>query len=438
MGKKKKANDGKIGFWGAVSIGVGGMVGGGIFAVLGLAVQLAHGGTPVAFFIAGIVALLSAYSYTKLSLAYPSQGGTVVFLDKAFGVDLFTGSMNNLLWLSYIVMLSLYAHAFGSYGASFFPEQYRPVATHIIMSAAILVPALLNFLGATVAGKAETYIVAAKIVLLLVFIFVGIWGIDGSRLAVANWTGTLYLFSGGMIIFLAYEGFELIANAAADVSNRERTLPKAFYSAVIFVIVLYILVAVVSVGSLPVSSIVQAKDYALAAAARPFLGQAGFTLIGIAALLSTFSAINATLYGSARLSYTIAKEGELPPFLENKVWNKPVEGLLLTTVLTLILANVADLSSISMMGSAGFLLIFAAVNAANVRLANRTGSLRAISAIAAVTCVAAFGALITQTALTNPLQLLVLAALFGISFLIEGVWIFFAGRKFRLDIPDPS
>lgn len=81
----------RIGYWGAVAIGVGGMVGGGIFAVLGLSVQLAHGGTPVAFAIAGLVALLTARSYAQLSVSHPSRGGTVIFLDKAFGANLATG-----------------------------------------------------------------------------------------------------------------------------------------------------------------------------------------------------------------------------------------------------------------------------------------------------------------------------------------------------------
>ena len=115
-----------------------------------------------------------------------------------------------------------------------------------------------------------------------------------------------------MIIFVAYEGFELIANTGADVRNPERTLPRAFYASVVTVIVLYLLIAAVTVGNLPLDKIAAAQDYALAAAARPMLGQAGFTLIAIAALLSTTSAINATLYGSARLSFIIAKDGELP------------------------------------------------------------------------------------------------------------------------------
>ena len=174
---------------------------------------------------------------------------------------------------------------------------------------------------------------------------------------------------------MAYEGFELIANTGEDLSNPARDLPRAFYVAVMFVILLYVAIAVVAVGGVPLGKLIAAKDYALAEAARPVLGQGGFTMIAIAALLSTFSAINATLYGSARLSYTIAKEGELPAELEHQIWGQPLEGLFITAGLALILANAADLNSISTLGSAGFLIIFAAVNAANLRLAKETGAM---------------------------------------------------------------
>ena len=112
--------DKKIGLKDAIAIGIGGMVGGGIFAVLGLAVSLAKGGTPIAFSIAGIIALLTAYSYAKLSKKYPNDGGTVEFVNNQFGNGIFAGAINNLLWISYIVMLALYASAFGSYSSELF------------------------------------------------------------------------------------------------------------------------------------------------------------------------------------------------------------------------------------------------------------------------------------------------------------------------------
>lgn len=422
----------KMGFWEVTAIGIGGMVGGGIFAVLGLSVDLTHGGAPVAFLLAGIVALVTSYSYTRLSVTFQSKGGTVVFLDRAFGSGLLTGSTNVLLWISYIVMLSLYAYAFGSYGASLFPDASHEFWKHVLISASVVGITGLNVLSAKLIGEAEDWIVLIKLLILVVFIAIGIWGIDAARLAPSAWSPPLSVVAGGMIIFLAYEGFELIANSAQDVRSPSKTLPRAFYSAVGFVVVLYVLIAIVTVGTLPVARIIDARDYALAEAARPFLGHAGFLLIAVAAMLSTASAINATLYGSARLSYVIAKQGELPEMLEKKIWNKPIEGLLITSGVTLLVANLVDLSSISTMGSVGFLLIFAAVNGANVKLAGKTGSRAWISLLGIVLCAGALVSLLWQTTARSPHKLWIPFAMVAIAFVIEASFRFFANRKISL------
>jgi amino acid transporter len=319
-----------------------------------------------------------------------------------------------------VVMLSLYALAFGSYGATFLPPAWQEVGRHVLISLSVILIAGLNLLSAEWIGKAEDWIVILKLAILLVFVGVGLASVKTSHIAPSTWSPPLALAAGGMIIFLAYEGFELIANTANDVRDAKRTLPRAYYIAVGFVIALYVLVSTVTVGNLPVNKIVAARDYALAEAARPFLGLAGFTLIAIAAMLSTASAINATLYGSARLSYSIARDGELPAALERKVWNQPAAGLLITAGLTLLVANLFDLSSIATVGSAGFLLIFAAVNAANALHAPRTESRRWISVAGSGACAAALGALVWQTALTAPTKLWVLAALVGLAVTIEG------------------
>ena len=416
------STENKLGYWEITAIGIGGMVGGGIFAVLGLSVHLSGGGAPLAFLLAGIVALVTSYSYARLSVRFPSQGGTVAFLDRAFGPGLLTGSANVLLWISYIVMLSLYAYAFGSYGASLFPVGSHGFWKHVLISAVVLGITGLNLLSARLIGEAEDWIVLIKLAILTLFILTGISGIEPDRLAPATWSPPLSLLAGGMIIFLAYEGFELIANTARDARNGAKTLPRAFYSSVGFVIVLYILVAAVTVGTLPVNEIVAAKDYALAVAAKPFLGQTGFLLIAVAAMLSTASAINATIYGAARLSYVIAKDGELPSLLERKAWGEPIGGLLITAGTALLIANLTDLSSLSTMGSAGFLLIFAAVNAANVRLATDTQSRRWISLLGAVLCVVALASLIWQTAISSPGKLWILLLMSGAALSIEGLF----------------
>ncbi|MEL6900296.1 MAG: APC family permease [Cyanobacteria bacterium J06606_4] len=422
----------KMGFWSVVSVGVGGMVGGGIFAVLGLSVQLAQGGAPLAFSIAGVVALFTTYSYAQLSVAFPSRGGTVMFLNKAYGTGLFTGGMNVLLWLSYVVMLSLYASAFGGYGATFFPESAQALARHVLISGIIVAVTGLNLLNADLIGRAESWIVAFKLLILGLFVAVGISGVNLQQIEPQNWASPLAVIAGGMLIFVAYEGFELMANTAEDVRSPQAVLPKAYYVTVGFVVCLYVLIAIIAVGSLSVDEIVAANEYALAAAAKPFMGEFGFTLIAIAALLSTASAINATLYGTSRLSYIIAQSGELPMALEKKVWNQPIEGLLITSVLTLVTANVFELSGISTMGSAGFLLIFAVVNFANVRLYQQTRSYRWISGLGAVAAIAAVVVLLIQTAQTQPQHLWVVIVMVATAFGIEGLYRQFKGRSIHL------
>lgn len=415
-------SDGKIGLLATLSIGIGGMVGGGIFAVLGLASVLAGSATWLSFIVAGIIALLTAYSYTKLSVAYPDQGGTIIFIDKAFGRDLFTGTVNNLLWLSYIVTLSLYAVAFGNYASTFLPtDQQTQLALHIFISLSIILPTLLNMLGAEVLSKAETYVVGFKLAILVLVTVVGFGGIDGTKLATSDWPPLLQIVSAGMIIFVAYEGFELIANTASDVKDYKKTLPRAYYISVIFVMILYALIAIVVVGSLDANQIQQAQDFALAEAAKPSFGQLGFTLVAISAVLATLSAINSTLYGAARLSYTIASEGELPDVLEKKIWQQPI-GLFITAGLALLLANTADLTSISTMASAGFLIIFAMVNMANWRKANEIGSNRIIAALGVVACSAALAALIWYTLNDDPAQVLILVGMLAAAFILEGAY----------------
>jgi amino acid transporter len=235
-----------------------------------------------------------------------------------------------------------------------------------------------------------------------------------------------------MIIFLAYEGFELIANTSQDVRDAHKTLPRAYYSGVGFVIILYVLVAVVTVGTLPIAKIVDAKDYALAEAARPFLGKTGFLLITIAAMLSTASAINATVYGATRLSYVIAKDGELPSAMERKVWGTPIDGLVITSGVTLFIANLVDLTSLSTMGSAGFLLIFAAVNGANALLAKETHSMGWLSLIGIGLCLSALASLLWQTAKSSPGQLVILFVMVGAAFLIEITFRLTTGRTINI------
>ncbi|MEP7047305.1 MAG: APC family permease [Ilumatobacteraceae bacterium] len=430
------SSKGTIGLLAAVSIGVGGMVGGGIFAVLGLAVGLGGGGTFIAFFVAGMVALVTTYSYARLCIAMPSDGGTVSFLNAAFGAGSVTGTLNVLLWLSYVITTSLYAYAFGSYGATLLPASAENVSLHVLTSASILVITGLNVLSARMIAAAENYIVAAKIAILIAFVAYALTRADLGASAPSNWKGAGSLVAGGMLIFVAYEGFELIANAAGDIENPKRVIPRALYTSVLFTIVLYMLVAVVTVGLLSATEIAGSANFTLAEAAQKVWGRIGFNLIVVAALLSTASAINATLYGTARLSVDIALDGELPSGLEHKIAGKPLVGLLLTAAAALAIANLIPLEAISSLASAGFLIIFAAVNMANVRLADRTRSHRSLSLVGAVMCVGALTALLAHVATDRPQDLVLLGGLLVLTYAGEAT--FQQRRRRRPDSNHPT
>ena len=390
----------KIGLKEAISIGIGGMVGGGIFAVLGLAVALAKGGTPISFLIAGIIALITTYSYVKLSLKYPNKGGTVKFVNQGFGIVVFSGGINNLLWASYIIMLALYASAFGSYAPNLFQlTQDKIVDSHIYASAIVIIATSINYYSISVVGKIESYAVIIKLIILLSFVGFGLYGLIGNpnleQLSPEQWESPFKLLAAGMVIFVAYEGFELIANAAPDIENPEKNIPRAYYWSVIFVIFLYIIIAAITVGSLEFSQIATAQDYVLAEAAKPMLGKIGFTIITIAALISTFSAINASLYGGSRVNYELAQDDELPKEFTRKLWNQPV-GLLITALATIVLVNTLKLESISTTGSVGFLLIFAVVNYTGFKLSKEINGKKSIPLLGTILCFVAMIALLVQ------------------------------------------
>lgn len=411
----------KIGFLEAYSIGVGGMVGGGIFAVLGLTITLAGGGAPVAFLMAGLIALLTTYSYIKLSLRYPSEGGTIEFIVQAYGNTVFAGWINTLLLVSYIIMLALYAYAFGSYGSALIMGHETLWLEQLLIVLVLFTFVGINLMGAWMTGRSEDIMVFIKLAILIIFSVTCFFTIDPQRLALDTWKSPLSIMTGGLIIFLAYEGFELIANTAADIKEPEKNIPRAFFWSVFSVIVLYVTVAVVAVGNLTPEQVQKAKDYVLAVAAEPFFGKTGFIVIAIAAMLSTASAINATLYGGGRVSYLIAKYGELPEGFKHKVKNG-YEGMIIIGLAAVIFATMFNLENISVAGSFGFLTIFAFVNLANFIRYEETNSNRWISFIAFLACIASVVVLIGYNFIHNPTALVSTAVVVVISFLFSYIY----------------
>ena len=429
------AKQGKLGTFSTLSIGIGGMVGGGIFAVTGLTVNVTKGSAPIAFLIAGIVALLTSYAYLKLTLRYPGEGGTVEFLNRAFGPGITTGAASILLLLSYVVLLAVYAYAFGSYGAGFFPEQDKGFWLHFLISAVIVGLVVVNVFGASLVVRSENFFNAVKMLLLAAFVIGGlVTPMEWRRLGSENFVTPMGVVAGAMLIFLNYEGFELIANASNEIADPKRALPIAYIGGVLVVIAFYALIVIVVIGHLDFAVIHRFSDHVLSVAAQDAMGRGGYIAIAIAALMATSSAINATFYSTGRLTYIIARTGELPKTLERTIRGQHLEGTLITAFLALIIANFVPLEAIATMGSAGFLLLFMAVNIANVRLARETGSRAWISAVAALSTAAALIVLSIEVG-ENPAtrnHLWILSGMILVSFAIEIAYRRATGRTIHL------
>lgn len=411
-------NPPELGVVSAASIGIGGMVGAGIFAILGLAASRTQGAVPIAFIIGGVIALVTAHCYGKLSVAFPDRGGTVAYLDRAFGRTALTGTLNVLLVLSYIVMVGFYASAFGRFGANFFNDS--DVWRHGLITVIVFALAIVNIVGTGLVVNYGNFANGVKLLLLALFIIIGFAGgdVDFDRFAPSEWVGPIPLVAGAMVIFLNYEGFEMIANVSSDVAEdkRAKVMPQAFYGSVLIVIGLYVLISIVAVGTLPVEALQAAGEFALAEAAESMIGRAGFTIIVVAALLATSSAINATLFSSARITFALANEREIPKELGKFIREQPIPALLFVCLGGTLLANFVAIEVIAAMGSGGFLLTFAAVNIGSLRLSATIGVSRIIPIVGTALCLTAIVVMFTQV---GSLELILFAGMIVTSVAIE-------------------
>ena len=413
------------------AIGIGGMIGGGIFAVLGLAIATAGHAVALTLAGGGVIALLTGLSYAHLGLHFRGDGGSFTYIEKAFAAPSIAGGAGWLLVVGYIGTLALYAAAFGDYGATLFGQGgARPVTA--VLAALVLVFFLgINLRGARTSGTIELGVVAIKLLILAVFAAAGFIGIKADHFVPLFDRGIASPLVSVALIFVAYEGFELIPNAIDEMANPERDLRPAIVIAVVLTTIIYIVVAVAALGNLTPAQIQQDQEYVLAVAARPTLGQAGFVLIGIAALLSTASAINATLFGAARLAMVMARERALPQVfaLQQRTRSVPYVALLALTGLSLIFALAAPLSAISGLASATFLLIFAAVNFSALRLAGHIGLSPLIPLAGGILATASLGMLLWHNWQSDRPSLYLLLAVYGTVVAIETALTVRGGRR---------
>ena len=381
MERKKR----KLSLWEAVSIAVGTMIGAGIFSVLGVGAQICGTDLPLAFFLAGIIAWFVAYSYAHLGRVFISNAGPIEFIIQAFGDRLYVGVLAFLYWFSFTVSISLFAKAFAYYALALFHQPFNPLFVGLLEAFVIALFTVLNFFGAKAVGRVEFYIVLIKVAILLSFVVLGIWSIKPELLKLdLSPAGLRDTFYAASILFLTYMGFGIITNASEDMENPKENVPRAIYLSLFIVMLIYVGVALVAIGNLPIKELIKAKEYALAEAAKPFLGNLGFVLVSIGALISTSSAINASLYGGANVAYVFARKGELPSFFERKVWFDAPEGLYITAILSLLFALFFNLEGVASLISFAFLVIYQFVLMAHYKLIEVVGGYRWVTVVGLV------------------------------------------------------
>lgn len=400
-----------IGFWSAVSMGVGAMVGAGIFALLGEASAIAGSAVYLSFIIGGVVALASAYSLGKLGAAFPSSGGIIEYLSQSYGVGYFTGTMSIMLYFSAVVSLSLIAKAFANYAVTFLPDGASTLWHPFFASAIIVAFVLINLKGARDVAIWERLTVALKFAVLCGLSVAGIWFLDPDLLSPERYPPDSSILYSLAVTFFAFEGFRVITNTAEDMPDPASTLPRAMMAAVLFVMLLYVAISFAVFGNLPVEKVIEARDFALAQAALPVFGNIGFTVVTITALIATASAINANLYAVTNVTYQLAKDGELPQVFGVAIAHSR-EGLVISGLAVILLSLLFDLGEIAAIGSISVLLVHAMTHIGHLRIIAKTGASFALVAIAALLCLAAMVlALVYVTGKSNQIGLILLGFL---------------------------
>ena len=361
-----------------IAIALGGMIGGGIFAILGVATELVGRGASLAILAGGALALLAAYSYAKLARHYEDEGATYSFFKRTYPSSHFAASaVGWLVVFGYIATLALYAFTFASYLASLFPGQ-DPFVLRLVLSAAVFAAfTLLNIVSVKTTGRVEDVLVYSKLLVLSVVTLVLFRSskISDPWPMFESGTHLSSLLVVASLTFVAFEGFQLAIHAYEEVKEPRKNVPRAIYASVAIATVLYVLIAQGALLAIPHEQLIRDKEYALAAGTSAVLGSWGLGLVVAGALLATSSAISGTLFGASRLMAVIADDGYLPRVFARRIHgHTPVWALVTLAALAYVLVAAGGLVFILEFGSLTFILVSFLMALANLRIRDKTNS----------------------------------------------------------------
>lgn len=387
MDKIHRKRDKSLGLLELIAIALGGMVGGGIFTILGISVSMIGAFTPIAIILGGIIASFAAYSYIKLGVYYKDEGATYSFMKKTFPNSIFLSSLIGW-WVifGYISTLALYSYTFSSYAISSFSFSENDLIRKAVAGAIILIFTLINVWSVKGMGKLEDLMVYTKLIILLIISFVLINNSQTTIPKLFDESKDVTLFAiliVSSITFVAYEGFQLVVNAVNEMPNPSKNIPRAIYSAIALAILVYVVIALGAILAIPFEDIIANKEYALASGANKVLGHFGNDLVIFGALLATSSAISGTVFGASRQMSIIAKDDLMPNFLAKRNDNLiPINAIYAMSTLAFILVLSGSLKLILEFGSITFLIVSLLIAIANFKIKDKTNSSTIILLIA--------------------------------------------------------
>lgn len=361
-----------------IAIALGGMVGGGIFSILGIATEQVGNATPIAILIGGFLALLAAYSYVKLALLYKDEGATYSFFKMTFPESKVASSIIGwLITFGYISTLALYAFTFASYFCSNFEAINNGLWQKIIAGIIIAFFAVVNLVSVKGMGKLEDILVYTKIVILLfISILLSSKGSLQEMLPLIEAKTTLSkILVVSAVTFVAYEGFQLVIHAYNEMNNPQKNIPRAIYSSIAIATLIYLVLSIAALSTIPKEVIINDKEYALAAGAHNYIGQFGQFIVIFGALLATSSAISGTLFGASRLMAVIATDGYFPKGLNHKIKTHiPDRAIIAMSLFAFILLATGGLQVILEFGSITFIVVSMLMAYTNFKVRKQSNS----------------------------------------------------------------
>jgi len=436
--KYKQSNPKNLGFKELLAIAIGGMVGGGIFTILGLSVSMVGALAPFAIALGGIVAWFAAYSYVKLGLYYKDEGATYAFFKRTYPSSHIAASF--IGWYTifgYISTLALYAYTFSSYGISGFAFGDSEIIRKIVAVGIIWIFAFINIWSVKGMGEIEDIMVYIKLIILLIisislifFAKIDIGTFNSMIIKDFHATPLINILIVSSVTFVAYEGFQLVINAINEMEKPNINIPKAIYGAIFLVSLIYFIIALSAVLAIPAEDLIKNKEYALASGAKDIMGNMGSNLVILGAILATSSAINGTLFGSSRQMAVIADDGYLPSIISKRKGNIPKMAIISMATVASILIAIGGLRLILEFGSITFLLVSLLMAIANFKIRAKTGSSDFITILSILGLLLGTILILYYEYISSPEQLFFIMILYGI--LSVGAWSYARIKKISL------